>query len=192
VIFGSPQPIHWDRLARAVEFYRHMGFRYVEVPWAVTPSVTKLTLPAGIESFHVGERDLIGSAEQGLLQLIKAGFLPPGKYVACSPCFRNERQLDDLHQHRFMKVELIDTSSDQDLRELLSFARHFFSMEGAEVVETLQTDSRNPAWPQIDLEWGGIELGSYGTRTIDGLTWTYGTGVSEPRFSHVTELVARS
>jgi len=90
-MFGSPQPIHWDRLARAVEFYRHMGFRYVEVPWAVTPSVTKLTLPAGIESFHVGERDLIGSAEQGLLQLIKAGFLPPGKYVACSPCFRNER-----------------------------------------------------------------------------------------------------
>jgi hypothetical protein len=38
-----------------------------------------------------------------------------------------------------------------------------------------------------DLEIGGIEVGSYAARTADGMSWTCGTGLAEPRFSTAIE-----
>jgi hypothetical protein len=38
---------------------------------------------------------------------------------------------------------------------------------------------------QVDIEFAGIELGSYGIRSCDFLDWVYGTGVAEPRLSSI-------
>jgi hypothetical protein len=35
----------------------------------------------------------------------------------------------------------------------------------------------------IDLVLNGIEVGSYGVRTVGNRTWTYGTGLALPRFT---------
>lgn len=38
-----------------------------------------------------------------------------------------------------------------------------------------------------DLTINGVEIGSYGIRTYNAITWVYGTGLAEPRFSKVNE-----
>jgi hypothetical protein len=40
-----------------------------------------------------------------------------------------------------------------------------------------------------DLELNNIELGSYGVRKYGQLHWVYGTGLAEPRFSKVCEII---
>ena len=38
---------------------------------------------------------------------------------------------------------------------------------------------------QYDIDYHGIELGSYGIRHCQFLNWIYGTGCAEPRLSKV-------
>jgi hypothetical protein len=83
--------IDWKLLAEAVSHYERIGYRYVEVPYGVPEDIIRLTLPeefacSTVEPFG----SLVGSAEQSLLHLD----LPPGAYVACSPCFRPEPVLN--------------------------------------------------------------------------------------------------
>ena len=172
---------NWARLGRAVDFYQACGFRRVEVPWFVAPEITALTLTDRGRALTVEpEGDLIGSAEQSLLTLDRAGQLGQGRFVACTPCFRREPVQDDLHLTGFMKVELYrnDAADEAAMQEMIGAALTFMRLETKTwVIEVKQTGEG------FDLELGGIEVGSYGYQQAEGLSWTYGTGIAEPRFT---------
>lgn len=179
--FLGNAPLNWNRIARALDFYRSLSFVYVEVPWVVPPEVTQATIPkegAGLPYELTRGGDLVGSAEQSLLWLTKLGTLKSErfepKYVAISPCFRDEERTS-LHQKTFMKVELFyPTKNPETPLRLLGNARRFFQEEGLET-EIRETEIG------YDLYGNGIEVGSYGFRTWEGISWAYGTGLAEPR-----------
>lgn len=186
--FLSNEPIDWSRIGRAVEFYRSRGFTYVEVPWVVPREITEVTLPKGGIPFCLKpeggqwDSDLVGSAEQSFLWMSSLRILPfGGKFVGVSPCFRSDSRTR-LHQQTFHKVELYAPTlslGDPETRTLsfLEEARSFFESEG------LSVESEKTALGTDLLSRSGIEVGSYGSRTWGGISWTYGTGLAEPRFS---------
>jgi hypothetical protein len=138
----------------------------------VPEDIIRLTLPPqydapGVEPFGC----LVGSAEQSLLHLD----LPPGSYVACSPCFRPEPVLNELYQLHFMKVELFQVGDEfMNPMRMLMDAQMFMSKFAA--LEVLRTDQGK------DLTVAGIEVGSYGLREAGGRVWACGTGLALPRF----------
>lgn len=178
--------INWARLARAVEYYQGVGYTYLEVPWIVSAEATAVTLPDGARAATLAAGgDLVGSAEQSFIQMLRRNLLPNGRYVALTPCFRHETQYNDLYQPYFMKVELIDVGgSPDDVEPVLSDALTFLNREAWSFERMLA-----PVQPisfmdgSIDLQLNGIEVGSYGFRQHNGLQWVYGTGLAEPRFS---------
>lgn len=80
-----------------------------------------------------------------------------------------------------MKVELIDVGRDST-DELTHLCRHWFEQLSGYSVDIVATEIG------LDLELGGIELGSYGYREHNDLKWTYATGLAEPRFSQAVAL----
>jgi hypothetical protein len=174
--------IHWDILAQSIDFYDRMGFAYVEAPWIVSDEAINVTLPPEHKVTRCDAGPLVGSAEQSFIQLALDGSLQPGRYVAATPCFRDDPP-DALHQRYFFKVELIEFGKEDRaphlaVRDMAETALIFFRglPEGrdAEIVSTPQG---------LDIELRGIELGSYGHRQHENLYWIYGTGFAEPRFS---------
>lgn len=184
-------PAGWRRLSEAIDFYVGRGYTYIEVPWIVSPNATGATIPEGegrkATSLADG-RHLVGSAEQGFVQMMMDGKLPAGKYVTLTPCFRDEPEITALHRPHFMKVELIYIPADGDqlyhLDEdaITQDARDFFVRCGLGVWR--HDDSQG-----IDLMCyrlaPSMELGSYGIRTHGSFRWVYGTGCAEPRTSQV-------
>lgn len=199
-----PTPkIDYALLGEAINFYESIGYTYVEVPWAVEEYAIRATLPHGFPCMELaqrgddgmrmdglgpvydGENCLIGSAEQGFLQLC----LPPDRYVGCTPCFRLEDRHDMFTQDMFMKVELFDNRDDATVEEVITDAERFFdthtcasvavALNKPKPVRRVQTEEG------IDLSLGGIEIGSYGVRRHDESfgRWVYGTGLALPRFS---------
>lgn len=188
--------INWRRLGLAVEFYKGHGFEYVEVPWMAPQQIVTAISPAEAEPWTVSKfkligGQLIGSGEQGFLSLMHDGKLDPGRYVTCTPCYR------DVFLE-FMKVELIHifaTAMTEELpqspllgltqRGLLSRAREFFGVAGLRTA-ILDTDiGQDVVAGTADRP---IEVGSYGWRSVKldddrFYTWAYGTGLAEPRFS---------
>ena len=130
---------------------------------------------------------LVGSAEQSFIHLDSIGELGNGKFVACTPCFRNEDYIDELHQRSFMKVELYrnDTANPDDLAgfidEVVCFYRTRLNRSNPEAFKKLVV--RKFSDGTADLELGGIEIGSYGVRSYGDTHWMYGTAIAEPRFS---------
>jgi hypothetical protein len=181
-------PIDWRLLSSAVEYYKNCGYHYVEVPWLVHESVNRMTLPRNTSSLKIENKgSLIGSAEQGILSLVLSNQLERGKYVACSPCFRNEPHLDKYHQTYFMKVELYN---DIDVNEIavgcmIHTVEDFltYEIEGLQRYQLIHDDKTN----EIDILLNGIEIGSYGIRTINGHSWVYGTGLALPRLTLAME-----
>lgn len=161
--------IDYVRISDAMKHYRGLGYRLIATPWLVDKRTLAVTFNGDRESTEMGY--LVGSAEQGFIELMFKG-LPPGKYVSAGPCFRFEDK-DKLY---FFKVELIHYGS-KDYESILQDARRFL---GGQVVDT---DLGK------DLMLNGLEIGSYGTRTYCEHTWAYGTGVAEPRYSMAKGLV---
>lgn len=175
-------------LTYAEAFYQRLGYRHEMVPWLVEPEISALTRPSDRRDFFVKDLALVGSAEQGFLHIMERGELQPGRYVATTPCFRDEDPLDFWHQQYFMKTELIDTAevNNEGLKRILADAESFFSQFlpvkrvqlGAEMFDLVSAESE-------------IELGSYGLRTTEirgkQLAWVYGTGCAEPRLSKILE-----
>lgn len=180
--------IDYALLGRAVHHYQSIGYEYVEVPWSVDQQTMLATCPDNSMTFMMevsrfGERapirPLVASAEQGFLALD----LPPGQYVGCTPCFRVEEKHDLFTQPWFMKVELYDNRDDPDFGEVLMDATLFMQSVTANPVVPIATDIG------FDLTIGGIEVGSYGVRSVDGFRpWAYGTGLALPRFSTARNL----
>lgn len=177
--------VDWRILADAMEFYRSAGYRIVELPWFQPDEVLMITCPTPeriVAASGIG--GLVGSAEQAFVGLDMKGTLGKGRFVACTPCFRNEPTIDRLHRVGFMKVELYrnDFVHDDAVAEMIDLASRFMAGAVGRVPIRRTTDEG------FDLEIGGIEVGSYGRRAIPGLSWVYGTGAAEPRLSIAAEL----
>ena len=181
--------IDWARLARAVRYYQDHGYYYLEVPWIVGRKATAITLPNDARPAALADQrgDLVGSAEQSFLELMLAGALSHGRYVALTPCFRHEAQYNDLYQPYFMKVELIHVGAGPDDVEPVLFDALTFLNQEAWSMERMLAPVQPVSFMDgsIDLQLNGIEVGSYGYREFRrrNLKWIYGTGLAEPRFS---------
>ncbi len=188
--------INYSIISEAIDFYTQNGFKYIETPWIVPDEVSKITSPVRTgEKFALKDGILVGSAEQGFLDLIINGDLNPGKYVSCGPCFRDEMNLDDCTLETFLKVELIEYLPDdptfkeieQGLAYVKNCAFEFMSLYSKGISIHLTDDGIDTSDITICHRDRLIELGSYGLRhycTEDrDISWIYGTGVAEPRFS---------
>lgn len=186
----SADRIFWAAVSAAVAHYASRGWRQVEVPWLVPPEVVAITCPRCERVMSVpGHGDLVGSAEQSFLHLDGSGRLGRGRFLAVTPCFRDEPVVDRLHLRAFLKVELYrnDRGDGAALQEAIADAvallrtlvpRHFLGIE--------RTDEG------FDLTVGGIEVGSYGIRRHAGLEWVCGTGLAEPRLSPAIAMAGQS
>jgi hypothetical protein len=68
-------------------------------------------------------------------------------------------------------------------QDALFFYRSIYEARDAAIIPTAQG---------LDIELGGIELGSYGYRSYGRLHWIYGTGFAEPRFSQAVRKCRKS
>lgn len=175
-------PINWNLIPIVINEYLKLGYKYVEVPWFVDKESIFVTLPNGRSPFKVNENQyLAGSAEQSFLHLALRDKISSGKYVAATPCFRDDEE-DLLHHKHFFKVELIDLGlnynvSAKNYHQMMNDARGVLSQFTKKSIVIQPTDDG------CDLTLNGIEIGSYGKRNYKNINWVYGTGLAEPRFS---------
>lgn len=197
--------IDYNLVQMAVADYQLEGFEYLETPWVVSEEALKVTLPADKEGYQLHKCIpydhpilptqipywLVGSAEQGFIQLMLEGKLSKGKYCSAGPCFRDDKP-DEWHHPYFFKVELIDYLPEKpDVLSMLNAAK--FQLEQmAQIIVASQDYARSipsftlevvPTEEGHDLMLDGIELGSYGLRKYQNHTWVYGTGLALPRFT---------
>jgi hypothetical protein len=194
--------IDYALIAQALSYYEGQGFTYIEVPWIVSKKAVEVTLPEGRAGLHCADGTLVGSAEQSFIHMAMNHEIKPGRYMAASPCFRDDTP-DEWHQRTFFKVEMIDLvdiekdpnadDSSVPWYEMAQIALGFFRrfeptalIEGS-IVNEYAFDSHHE--PGADITLDGIELGSYGRRAMKGWRWTYGTGLAEPRFSMARDAV---
>lgn len=173
--------INYTLIAKAVEYYKNMGYEYIDVPWVVDEATSQITKPAGLKDFPFKDKVLVASGEQSFLQFMVEKRLMPGRYLCVTPCFRDEAKLSNITKEYFLKVELIDTQGHGDfaLWTMIWKCLDFYRLLGLEV-ETIETEQG------YDIISHGIELGSYGIRYHEKVGhWVYGTGLAEPRCSVV-------
>jgi len=174
--------INYGIIDDSTEFYEGKGFIRIESPWTVTPQISGITKPPGAKDFSIAEKGkvLVASGEQSFLYLYNKGFIPKGQFQTVTPCFRDEA-FTPLHTKYFIKNELIKTDvvNEGELKKLIDTAQEFFNrwIGKTDVVRI------NTGGISYDIMYNDIELGSYGIRECDFLTWIYGTGVAEPRLS---------
>lgn len=174
--------IDYNLLAKSIDYYELKGYNRIESPWTVTQAVSDITKPEGAKDFKI-EGDgkvLVASAEQSFIYMMIKGFLPLGKHMSITPCFRKE-SFDLLHSKYFMKNELIQTKNVciEEMDKMIEDAKSFYDYVfkgGCEVFES--------STGIYDIQYKGVELGSYGIRKHGHLSWIFGTGCSEPRTSN--------
>lgn len=173
--------INYRLISAAIEKYQDLGYTFIDVPWVANQEAIDITLPPNKRAFILKNKFLVGSAEQSFLHLILNGKLPEGKYVAATPCFRDDIE-DEYHQKYFFKVELIKYSKIYqfdhfDLINVVADANVVQASLCSKKIEAIKTNEG------IDLTINNIEIGSYGIRKYKNFNWIYGTGLAEPRFS---------
>ena len=173
--------INYARIGHAQSFYRALGYKNVEVPWTVSHDASRATAPPGANLFPTPVGVLIASGEQGFIELMRQGAMAPGKWQTTTPCFRDEKEHNELTRFSFMKTELIWYMPEDNRLAFETVLNNaiscFYEISEAEVFEGVQTAEG------VDIYFNGVELGSYGVRTMDKHVWVYGTGLAEPRFS---------
>lgn len=184
--------IDYNILNNSLFYYKLSGFTHIDVPWIASPSTINLTKPADRDIMAIRDQGLVGSAEQSFLELISQDNLNYGKYVALTPCFRDEEKLDDIHHLYFMKTELIVYDSDinflkSSYRDVLNVCKGFFDKYTTTNIIKSEDFEGNFCHDIIDTRTG-IELGSYGIRSHGSHHWIYATGCAEPRLSYVIGL----
>ena len=172
--------IDWQLISEAMTYYKGIGFTEITVPWHVLTEVSNITCPSPDKAYPFEHGVLVGSAEQSLIQMGIEGKLGHNvPYVTCTPCFRNEYELDHYHQKYFMKVELF-IWDEYAVASLMGAARKFFRTKTMNEIYPIVTDAHG-----LDLEIDGVEIGSYSFRKYKDFRWTCGTGLALPRFSKV-------
>ena len=186
--------INYLRLGKSLEYYEKKGYQRLEAPWWVPSGIMNITKPKEVDPNEMGyflpknQKELVASGEQSLLYLANQGLLPKGKYQTITPCFRNEIQ-GPVRRKFFMKNELMIAGSQKetDLKKIIDDAYKFFKTEvpDKKILEVIKTEQG------YDIEYKGIELGSYGIRSCSFLDWIYGTGLAEPRFSRALNIAKK-
>jgi len=118
--------------------------------------------------------------------------MKPGKYQTTTPCFRDEKEYNELTRVAFFKTELI-WYKPEDTRAAFEMVLNnalacFFEISDVETFEAVETAEG------YDIYCDGVELGSYGVREMKeyGHVWVYGTGLAEPRFSILMRRIAKA
>jgi seryl-tRNA synthetase len=100
--------INWHLFSKAITAYEQLGYKLIEVPWLVDQETIKVTLPPQCKPFTVDGcgslNQLVGSAEQSFIYLALQGKLSNGKYMALTPCFRDDKE-DEWHHKYFLKLK---------------------------------------------------------------------------------------
>lgn len=185
----------------ALDFYHNTeGFEAVSAPIVVDADTDTVTKPEKVlPLIHdmMNEKHYVASGEQSFIQLYKEGKLPKNREFMfnLTPCYRSEMMVTDQSLLMFLKLELIYVPREEDntpegLRfgrdKLCHAAKDCFIGLGAKEQDIKFVATEVPE--QFDIEINGIEVGSYGIRTIkfengEEFSYAYGTGLAEPRFS---------
>ena len=194
------EAIDYNLLNKALKYFSKRGFKQVEVPWRVSKEAIEGTFNSR-ESFKSDDKFLIGSAEQGFLELYLQNKLTSNQLMSVSPCFRNEKE-DYFHQQEFMKLELIcflDKLADLDFRFndeysnvkrlVISFIIKKLKIKTSDIF-ILGTNESNSIYSE-DILVNGIEYGSYGIRQFQDKYYIYGTGIALPRASKILKSIER-
>lgn len=226
--------IDYKLLSQAITFYESLGYRMLTVLWFLPENEfpkeldgeRSFFLKNGVfENFNVF---LVGSAEQSIISLFRNGQENGGlseygfvsdhtKYMAVTPCFRDEEVYDDLHHAYFMKLELInipclsdkffqkfhDQSQKIDnqlvlnntLKDAWLFFEHVLNMSPYRFLNgnnlTCEKSENSNSIIEFDIKLNGIEIGSYGQRKLPNSefngNYIYGTGLALPRFSNALD-----
>ena len=194
--------INYGLIDIASNFYSGQGYSRVEAPWLVTKQISDITCPPGGASYivkkdvEVKEKTFVASGEQSFLYLINKGFLPEtGKFHTITPCMRND-SFDATHTKYFMKLELIDYSTVRRLsKSETSYAVNHMVQQALSFFKTIVPEDKlsieiinNSEFPAYDINFDGVEIGSYGYRECMFCNWIYGTGIAEPRFSRLARI----
>lgn len=187
--------IDYNLLAKALKYFSKKGFKQVEVPWRVSKEAIEGTFKSS-ESFKSDDKFLIGSAEQGFLELHLQDKLKGTQFMSVSPCFRNEIE-DYYHQQEFMKLELIYFSNYEIIKEeiqyqmfrrfVLDFIIKKLKIKTSDII-ILETNELNSIYSE-DILINGIEYGSYGIRHFKDKYYIYGTGIALPRASKILKSI---
>jgi hypothetical protein len=186
--------ISYGNIARAVAHYRSFGYDYIDAPWLVSKPIAEVTKPPDRPHYLVRregsdmEKAFVASGEQSFLYLINKGHLPEyGKLQTVTPCIRPDT-FDPTHTKYFMKNELIHynvgglvTRGKRFIADMTDCAMSLFKELALEQGNALVLEQQSEdSW---DILLGGVEVGSYGYRQTNFVSWVYGTGIAEPRFS---------
>lgn len=180
------QKIDYYLVAFAEDYYLRKGFRLIDVPWLVSEKISNITKPNWKRNFWVKNKVLVGSAEQSFIELFLEGRIKEGRYLATTPCFRDESKVGWLHQNYFLKTELIEIGSvgEKELEEVITTAKGFLSL----FLKTKVVKTGISSFDIVDVK-SGVELGSYGLSGLDhagtSMRYVYGTGCALPRLSTV-------
>lgn len=176
--------INYYTLLKAMEWYSD-EYGQTEVPWKVSKEAISYTFDKeDITNSTQDGKHLIGSAEQGFIELILQNTLPKGKWMSMSPCFRNDEE-DRWHQKEFIKLELfqnIHVNKNQLNQMIQKFVKFCIKFVNENLIVVKSTNDINSV-TSYDVEINGIEVGSFGIREKNGMSWIYGTGIALPRFS---------
>lgn len=183
--------IDYSLLSKAIKYFSKKGFKQIETPWRVSKQAIEGTFDSD-ESFKTDDKFLVGSAEQGFLELQLQDKLKGTQFMSVSPCFRNDIE-DYYHQQEFMKLELIYFSNYEIIKEeiqyqiikrfVLNFIIKKLKIKTSDIA-ILETKDNNSIYSE-DILINGIEYGSYGIRQFQGKYYIYGTGIALPRASKI-------
>lgn len=178
--------IDYDLLNKAILYYQALKYTQIETPWIVSADASLTTAPSEDHCFITTRNEhFVGSAEQGFIHLMKYNpekIVPDKMYFSVSPCFRRDIP-DETHSQGFIKLELFyhaKNANTLDIEwEFIRDAKRLFEFLSIKKIETIINEKSQ----SIDLEYNGLELGSYGSRRLnDGSLWVFGTGIALPRF----------
>ena len=180
--------IDYNILADSVDFYSNRGYKYIELPWIIEKDYIEFTYKESNKFILQDNRSLLGSAEQSFIKLYKENRLR-GSFQSITPCFRNDN-IDEIHQESFMKNEIFvnDYISSDRLLELINECLEFYKKHTniESIIEAVKTKDEF-SLESYDININGIEVGSYGIRTVEDISWIYGTGLALPRFTHTQQ-----
>lgn len=189
------QIIDYKLLAKAVKYFGKKGFTQIEVPWRVQKEAINSTFDSSL-SFKSDDKFLIGSAEQGIIQLILEDKIKGNQIMSVSPCFRNEKE-DYYHQQEFMKLELMYLSyheiSAEDFQfnyirnTVIDFITKELRIKKEDIV-IKETNNESSVYSE-DILINGVEYGSYGIRYFKNKYYIYGTGIALPRVSKILKSI---
>jgi hypothetical protein len=177
------------RLQAALEYWQHLDYEFVNLPWLVSRSVLEYTRPpqANGDDIYTPHGGFVASGEQSFIQLWVEGLLQADRrYIGWTPCLRQEAVFDARHHFYFLKAELFAPCSTSDAlqvrNEMVTKAIRYFRSEAGEASVRVVDNT------QLDIEVAGIEVGSYGIRKLPaGESYVYGTALAEPRLSHAID-----